>query len=197
MNIQPSRSVFEALAKQGNTVPVYLDLTADCETPLGAYSKIRENGPAFLFESIVGGERVSRFSFLGSNPRKVIRVFADEATITHKSGKVETFKTPEDPLKIIEAEMARYQPVHLPGMPPFTGGAVGFVGHEYVHYVEPTIPKPNENPLQVPILYYLITDSVVIFDHVRQVLRVCVNAHIEGDETVAYDRAVAEIVNIC
>ena len=197
MNIQPSRSVFEALAKQGNTVPVYLDLTADCETPLGAYSKIRENGPAFLFESIVGGERVSRFSFLGSNPRKVIRVFADEATITHKSGKVETLKTPEDPLKIIEAEMARYQPVHLPGMPPFTGGAVGFVGHEYVHYVEPTIQKPTENPLEVPILYYLITDSVVIFDHVRQVLRVCVNAHIEGDETVAYDRAVAEIVNIC
>ena len=197
MNIQPSRSVFEALAKQGNTVPVYLDLTADCETPLGAYSKIRENGPAFLFESIVGGERVSRFSFLGSNPRKVIRVFADEATITHKNGKVETLKTPEDPLKIIEAEMACYQPVHLPGMPPFTGGAVGFVGHEYVHYVEPTIQKPTENPLEVPILYYLITDSVVIFDHVRQVLRVCVNAHIEGDETVAYDRAVAEIVNIC
>ena len=130
MNIQPSRSVFEALAQQGNTVPVYVDLTADCETPLGAYSKIRKDGPAFLFESIVGGERISRFSFLGSHPRKVIRVFEDEVTITHKDGTVDTLETPEDPLKIVEAEMARYEPVCLPDMPPFTGGAVGFVGHE-------------------------------------------------------------------
>jgi anthranilate synthase component 1 len=197
MNIHPTRSEFEALAQQGNTVPVYLDLTADCETPLGAYSKIREEGPAFLFESIVGGERISRFSFLGANPRKVIRVFEDVVTITHKNGEVETLPTPQDPLKVIEAEMARYVPVRLPGMPPFTGGAVGFVGHEYVHYVEPTIPKPEANPLEVPILYYMITDSVVIFDHVRQVLRVCVNAHIEGDSEAAYDTAVAEIRAIC
>lgn len=197
MNIQPSRSVFEALAQQGNTVPVYVDLTADCETPLGAYSKIRKDGPAFLFESIVGGERISRFSFLGSHPRKVIRVFEDEVTITHKDGTVDTLETPEDPLKIVEAEMARYEPVCLPDMPPFTGGAVGFVGHEYVHYVEPTIAKPEDNPLEVPILYYLITDSVIIFDHVRQVLRVCVHAHIEGDPAPAYERATAEIVNIC
>jgi anthranilate synthase component 1 len=197
MNIQPSRSVFDALAQQGNTVPVYVDLTADCETPLGAYSKIRQNGPAFLFESIVGGENISRFSFLGSNPRKVIRVFEDEVTITHKDGRVDTLETPDDPLKIIEAEMARYEPVHMPDMPPFSGGAVGFVGHEYVHYVEPTIPKPEENPLEVPILYYLITDSVIIFDHVRQVLRVCVHAHIDGDPADAYEQATAEIVNIC
>ena len=197
MNIQPSRPDFKALAKQGNTVPVYLDLTADCETPLGAYAKIRQDRPAFLFESIVGGERISRFSFLGSNPRKVIRVFEDQVTISHKNGEVETLATPDDPLKIIEAEMARYEPVQLPGMPPFSGGAVGFVGHEYVHYVEPTIAKPQDNPLEVPILYYLITDSVMIFDHVRQVLRVCVHAPIEGDADAAYDRAVAEIVNIC
>jgi anthranilate synthase component 1 len=197
MNIQPSRSEFTALAKQGNTVPVYLDLTADCETPLGAYSKIRAEGPAFLFESIVGGERISRFSFLGSNPRKVIRVLEDVVTISHKNGTVETFPTPGDPLKIIEDEMARYEPVRLPGMPPFTGGAVGYVGHEYVHYIEPTIVKPTENQLELPILYYMITDSVVIFDHVRQVLRVCVNAHIESDTDAAYDLAVAEIRTIC
>ena len=196
MNIQPTRSKFEALAQEGNTVPVYLDLTADCETPLGAYSKISGERPAFLFESIVGGERISRFSFLGSNPRKVIRIFEDTVSISHKNGDTESFPTPTDPLKVIEDEMARYQPVKTPGMPPFTGGAVGFVGHEYVHYVEPTIPKPEGNPLEVPILYYMITDSVIIFDHVRQVLRICVNAHIEQDTTAAYDQAVGEIQNI-
>lgn len=198
MHIQPSRPVFEALTQQGNTVPVYLDLTADCETPLGAYSKIRNEGPAFLFESIVGGERISRFSFLGANPRKVIRVYEDETTISHQNGKVETLETPADPLSLIETEMARYQPVEMPGMPPFTGGAVGFVGHEFIHTIEPSVPKPEENPLKVPILYYLITDSVLIFDHVRQVLRICVHAHTEDcDHTEAYDRATAEIERIC
>lgn len=197
MNLQPSKPEFEALATQGNTVPVYLDLTADCETPLAAYAKIRTDRPAFLFESIVGGEHISRFSFLGSNPRKVIRIFDNEVTITHKNGMVEHLETPTDPLHIIETEMARYQPVRLPGMPPFNGGAVGFVGHEYVHYIEPTIPKPSERPLAVPILYYLITDSVIIFDHARQVLRICVHAHIEEDASAAYERAASEIAHIC
>jgi len=197
MHIRPSRSEFEALAAKGNTVPVYLDLTADCETPLGAYSKIRSEGPAVLFVSIVGGERISRYSFLGANPRKVFRIYADEVTITHKDGRRETCPTPEDPLKIIETEMAQYQPVNTPGMPPFNGGAVGYVGHEYIHYVEPSIHKPSENPLELPILYYMITDSVLIFDHAHQVLRVCVNARIEGDPGAAYDRACEQIHRIC
>ncbi len=197
MNIQPSRSEFAELTSRGNTIPVYVDLTADCETPLGAYSKIRHDGPAFLFESIVGGERISRFSFLGANPRKVFRIFEDNTTIHYKDGEVETVPTPADPLKLIELEMANYQPVEIPGMPPFTGGAVGFVGHEFIHSIEPTVPKPTENPLEVPILYYLITDSVLIFDHVRQVLRICVHAHSgDGDTDEAYDKAVAEIERI-
>ncbi|NQY33344.1 MAG: anthranilate synthase component I [Coraliomargarita sp.] len=197
MNIHPSRTEFEALAKQGNTIPVYLDLTADCETPLGAYAKIRQDGPAFLFESIVGGEHISRYTFLGANPRKVFRVFESETTISHRNRSIETIPTPEDPLKLIEAEMARYNPVKLHGMPPFTGGAVGFVGHEFIHTIEPSVPKPAENPLEVPILYYLITDSVVIFDHARQVLRICVNAHTEGiDLDEAYATASDEIERI-
>jgi anthranilate synthase component 1 len=200
MNIQPSRSEFDAHTAKSNTIPVYLDLTADCETPLGAYSKIRHEGPAFLFESIVGGERISRFSFLGSNPRKVYRVFESETTITHRSRATETVPTPADPLKLIESEMANYQPVEMPDMPHFSGGAVGFVGHEFIHSIEPTVPKPSENPLQVPILYYMITDSVLIFDHVRQILRICVHAHTSGDTDrdsgEAYYQAVAEIERI-
>ena len=200
MNIQPSRSEFDALTAKGNTIPVHLDLTADCETPLGAYSKIRHEGPAFLFESIVGGERISRFSFLGSNPRKVYRVFERETTITHRGGATETLPTPADPLKLIESEMASYQPVEIPDLPHFSGGAVGFAGHEFIHSIEPTVPKPSENPLQVPILYYMITDSVLIFDHVRQILRICVYAHTSDDTNSdsgeAYDQAVAEIERI-
>ena len=198
MNIQPSKPAFRKLSEKGNTVPVYLDLTADCETPLSAYVKIRENGPAFLFESIIGGEHIGRYSFLGSNPHKVIRVFDNEVVINNKTGETERLPAPEDPLSVIESLMAAYQPVHLPGMPPFTGGAVGFVGHEYVHYVEPTIPKAAKDVLKLPVLYYMVTDSVIIFDHVRQILRICVNAHIEdnADPDIAYDQAADEIDRI-
>ena len=194
MNIHPSRSEFDALIKRGNAVPIYLDLTADCETPLSAYSKIRENGPTFLFESIVGGERISRYSFLGANPRKIYRVFSDRCIITEKDHSEMTVPTPADPLQLIEEEMASYVPVHIPGMPPFIGGAVGFVGHEFIHTVETTVSKPLENPLELPALYYLITDSVLIFDHAKQVLRICVHAHCDGTNAVtAYNKAVSEI----
>ena len=200
MNIHPSKSEFKNLSQKGNTIPVYLDLTADCETPLSAYCKIRENGPAFLFESIIGGERIGRFSFLGSNPHKVIRVFEEEVVLTDKNGEVKTLPPPPDPLSVIENLMSMYKPVNLPDMPPFSGGAVGFVSHEYVHSVEPTIPKAEKNVLNLPVLYYMITDSVIIFDHVHQIMRVCVNAHIEDQNTDSdsvYDRAVNEIKRIC
>lgn len=197
MEIHPSLEEFEVLSQQGNTIPVYLDLTADCETPLGAYAKIREGGPAFLFESIVGGERISRYSFVGANPRKIFRIFEEATHITHQDGSTEQILTPIDPLSLIENEMARYQPVEIEGMPPFSGGAVGFVGHEFVHSVEPSVPKPAENPLEMPVLYYLLTDSVLIFDHARQVLRICVQAHTEATTpAAAHSAAVEEIQRI-
>jgi anthranilate synthase component 1 len=197
MQIHPSREEFEALSLQGNTIPVYLDLTADCETPLAAYAKIRQDGPAFLFESIVGGEHISRYSFVGANPRKIFRIFEDETHITGQDGTVETIPTPQDPLRLIENEMAPYTPVEIEGMPPFSGGAVGFVGHEFIHSIEPSVPKPSENPLALPVLYYLLTDSVLIFDHARQVLRICVQALTdEPAQPDPYSAAVAEITRI-
>ena len=119
MNIQPSRSEFDSLVERGNVVPVYLDLTADCETPLSAYSKIRENGPAFLFESIVGGERISRYSFVGANPRKIFRVFSDHCIISEKDQSEVTMPTPADPLQLIEEEMAGYVPRYSISLLPF------------------------------------------------------------------------------
>jgi len=192
----PSKLKFKDLCRYGNLVPVYLDLTADCETPVGAYAKLRDGGPAFLFESIVGGERISRYSFLGARPRKIFEIGPETARVAPKEGVPETVATPPDPLRLIEDEMSRYQPVHVPGMPPFTGGAVGFVGHEYIHAIEPTVKRPEARPFDLPDLYFFLTDSVVIFDHVRQTLRICVSAHAEGDPARAYDDAVDEIERI-
>ncbi|MFP4674634.1 MAG: anthranilate synthase component I [Opitutales bacterium] len=196
MNVHPTKSEFVDLARKGNIVPVYLDLTSDCETPLAAYWKLRSENPSFLFESIVGGERISRYSFLGTEAREVIRVHADETTVTQADGSVRSQPTPTDPLQAIEDVMGQYRPVTLPGMPPFTGGAVGFVGHEYIHYVEPTVPKPEYSPLRTPILYYLLTDSMLVFDHVRQVLRICVTLPISDNPEATYEASVERIRSI-
>ncbi|MGA2052929.1 MAG: chorismate-binding protein, partial [Opitutales bacterium] len=87
---------------------------------------------------------------------------------------------PPDPLKLVEERMAHYRPVKVPGGPPFTGGAVGFVGYEYVHRIEPTVPLAERDELGTPLLFYMITDRVVVFDHVKQVVRLVVNAQIPG-----------------
>ena len=132
MPIQPTRESFLHLARQGNIVPVYLDLMADFETPISAYAKLKDAGPAYLLESIEGGEQLSRYSFIGCRPRKVFVCGPETTEIRIPGQPVQIIATPADPLKLIEEEMSGYQPVALPDLPRFTGGAVGFVGYEYV-----------------------------------------------------------------
>jgi anthranilate synthase component 1 len=158
-------------------VPVYTDLLADLETPVSAFAKLRGNQPAFLLESVEGGENVSRFSFIGCNPRKIISA-PPGAT---------------DPLKMLQAELAGYQPVDVPGLPPFTGGAVGYLGYEFIHSVEPTVPLAKQDELGVPMMWFMLCDSVVAFDRAHQTLRLIVNAHVGTDAGAAYDAACAEL----
>ena len=193
MQIKPSINEFKSIAKPGLRVPVFIELTADCETPISAYLKLANEKPAFLFESIVGGENISRFSFLGSAPKKIFRVFSEKTFVEHKDGTEETFKTPEDPLSLISKEINRYKTLENKALPPFDGGAVGFVGHEFIHTVEPSIQISENDPLKLPILYYMITDSVLIFDHVKQVLTICVYAQIDDSSESAYKNACKEI----
>ena len=193
MNIHPSRDAFLRLAAEGNVIPVYTDLMADFETPVSAYAKLKEAGPSYLLESVEGGERLSRYSFIGCRPRKVFICGPDQTEIRQPGQPTQTVPTPQDPLKLIEAEMAGYKPVTLPGLPRFTGGAVGFVGYEYITRIEPTVPAAKTDELKVPLLYFMLSDSLLIFDRAKQTLRLCVNAHVRGDAGQAYDAAVAEV----
>ena len=196
MNTEPSYKKFKYFAKKGTRIPVILDLTADCETPLTAYSKISKDSTAFLFESIVGGENINRYSFLGTSPKKIFKIHNKKTFIKSKSGKVQEIVTPKDPLGLIKKELSKYKTIKDERMPPFSGGAVGFVGHEFIHNIEPTIKKAEHDPINLPILYYLITDSVLIFDHVKQVLKICVYAEIQSSPKAAYERATQEIKRI-
>lgn len=193
MQIHPSRDEFLSLSQQGNLIPVHTDLIADLETPVSAYAKLKQAGPSFLLESVEGGENLSRYSFIGVRPRKIYACGPETTTITTASGSHETVPTPLDPLELIEAEMAGVKPVDTPGLPRFTGGAVGFLGYEYITRVEPTVPTAPVDEHKLPLIYFMLVDSIAIFDRAKQTLRLCVNAHVSDDPHVAYDQAVAEL----
>ncbi len=191
MLISPSEPEFLRLAPQGNLVPVFADLVADFATPVAVYARLRRGGQAFLFESIEGGEHIGRYSFVGCRPLETIAAYEKETILTDRVGTRRTIPTPADPLKLVEERLARFRPVEPPDRPPFTGGAVGFVGYEYIHRIEPTVPHPARDELGLPLLYYIIADRVVVFDHVKQVVRLVVNALIPdgGDPRAAYSAA--------
>ena len=177
----PSKAEFLELAKHGNLIPVYREIVADEETPVSAYQKLTKIGGSFLFESVEGGEHIGRYSFLGTHPRKVIRI--DKVGVG-------------DPLQEVEKEMARFDPVAIPGLPRFTGGAVGFLGYEYIHPIEPSVPKPERDDLHTPVLCFMITDTILIFDRVSQTIKVVANAHIDSKPDVAYMVACSRIDEI-
>ncbi|MBC2601492.1 anthranilate synthase component I [Puniceicoccus vermicola] len=195
---RPTREEFRKLAKQGNLIPVLADFFADLETPVSAYAKLAASRPAFLFESVEGGENASRFSFLGCNPRKVFEAREKTTLIHERGGKTQEIPTPQDPLKLVEEEIQRFQPVEIEGFPPFVGGAVGFLSYEYIHRIEPTVPRAEEDQLDCPLIYYAMIDSLVIFDRAHQKLLLCATVSIdeEEDADAAYDRALAELANL-
>ncbi len=195
MTVYPSIESFREYARTGNLIPVYVDFFGDRDTPVSAYAKLRSSGPAFLFESVDGGETVSRYSFVGTDPRKIISAGPETTEILESGHSPIHVTTPADPLSLVEDEIARYRPVEIPGMPPFFGGAVGFCGYEYISRVEPTVHPARGDSYPIPIVNYIFTDTVVIFDRARQTLRICACAHLEtsDDPDDAYHRAVEAI----
>ncbi len=211
----PTLTDFLKLAAGGNVVPVARRLLADIETPLSAYRKIRGTGESFLFESVEGGEHLGRYSFVGCNPRAIIRQDRDRVQVLENGKVVEEFKIHQpagvgdqtataasggefavrDGLEVVERVMKKYRPVSVPGLPRFTGGAVGFIGYEFIHDVEPVVPRPPHDDLQTPVMYFLIADQLLIFDRVAQTLLLLVNAVLEDSATPeeAYENATGEI----
>ena len=189
MTILPGKDAFLQLARQGNVIPVCTDLMADLETPVSVYAKLKDSGPAYLLESVEGGENLYRYSFIGCLPR-LIYACGPETTEIRRPGKpAERVPTPPDPLTLIQREIAGFRPVKLPGMPRFTGGAVGFIGYEYITRIEPKVPAAASDELNIPVIYFMLSDTLVIFDRVKQTLRLCVNAHLSAASGPAVEKA--------
>src|SRR6266850_614580 len=134
----PTLEEFRKLALHGNLIPVTRRLLADFDTPLSAYRKIRGQGESFLFESVEGGEHLGRYSFVGCNPRAVIRQHGARIEVLENGKVTDKFAIPREPhpdcdkcvkdgLEVVEQFLKKFQPVGVPGLPRFTGGAVGFI----------------------------------------------------------------------
>lgn len=204
----PTREEFIKLAAQGNTIPVVRRVLADVETPVSAYRKLRGAGESFLFESVEGGEHLGRYSFVGCNPRAVVRQVGSRVEVRQDGVIVERFRvSPDggdeegvvrDGLEVLASVMSRFVPVSIPGLPRFTGGAVGFLSYELIHDLEPVVARPAKDELGTPVLYYLIADQMVVFDRVTQTMTIIVNAVVESGVGAGeyYDDAIGEIERI-
>jgi anthranilate synthase component 1 len=199
----PSLPYFrEIAAGPANLIPIYREFAADLETPVSVYLKLMsELGPSFLLESVEGGEQVGRYSFVGVNPRGMISLRGRTVTdIRMGSQREEGVKShdlasDEDILDVISSELARFIPADLPGLPRFTGGAVGYLGYDVVRFFE-RLPQTAASILPIPDAVFLLADTLVVFDHARHRLMILSNARVNGDVELAYVDAVQQIERV-
>jgi anthranilate synthase component I len=194
--LNPSRSVFLEQAAEANVVPVWTEIVADGDTPISAFAKLGANSPSFLLESAEQSDQVGRYSFLGAGARLMISARDKSVTIT-ENGQVRNFEAARDPLDELQKIMGRYRVARGANLPGFHGGVVGYLGYDCVRWFEPTIAPPPKDELAVPDMFFLLTGSVIIFDHRRRRLKIVANAFIEGNEAEpAYEAAGLEIETI-
>jgi anthranilate synthase component 1 len=188
----PDFSTFLELSSRGNLIPVYREIMADMDTPVSAFRKLDDGRFSFLLESIEGGEKWARYSFLGSTPSMIVRSKGTCVEIIENG--VTTTLTSNDPLECIRDVMARFTPVEVEGLPRFFGGAVGYLGYDMVRHFE-HLPTTKPAVIDAYDAYLLITDTIVIFDTMSQKIKVVSNAHISQGKSpqAAYDEAIENI----
>ena len=197
----PSLEEVQELAATGNTIPVFRELPADLETPVSVYLKLRDGGPSFLLESVEKGEQVGRYSFLGVRPPLTLCAQGDQMVVGGADG-AELERRQGDPFEAVRDLLAERCPVEVPGLPRFSGGAVGYFGYDTVRFIE-RLPATAQRKLAIPDMVLLFSDNLVVFDHVKHKLLVIANmrTHGQGPPSVeqvqeAYADAVARIDEI-
>ena len=166
--------------KDGNLIPVYREIVADLETPVSAFLKVNRGGYSFLLESVEGGQRLARYSFIGTEPYKVLATRGEDKT---------------DPLPGIAEELNKYNIVPVSGLPRFCGGAVGYLAYESITRFE-DLPSPEADPLDLPESLFMFVDTMLVFDHVTHKIKVLSHVRLDGDIEKAYQEAVDKIDNL-
>jgi len=212
----PTLAEVAALSARGNLIPVYREIVADLETPVSAFLKVARGRYAFLLESVEGGERLARYSFIGTDPFLTLELRDGEgvARFHGHRGAVARTSTPgafggldyygypaseirfryDDPLVTLGKYLAPYRTVSLPGMPRFLGGAVGYLSYEAVRYFE-RLPVSQLDPLDFPDAFFLFVDSMLVFDHLERTIKVVSHVHVDDHRPLeqAYHETIARI----
>ncbi len=194
----PSFEEFSRLARRGSVVPVYREILADLETPLSAFIKIDDGSPAYLLESVQGGEVWGRFSFLARRPSVIIRGNLKSVDVispaARRPNRRVDLKEKGDLLGVLQGEMSAFRPVPLPGLPRFSGGAVGYLSYDAVRAFERIRTAPPKEGIPLPELFFMISETLLIFDHLTQKIRILSNADV-GRRPLrrAYNEAVEKI----
>lgn len=178
MIYRPSLDEFLQHARGHALVPVYRLLVGDTLTPVTAFHKVRDGDWSFLFESVVGGERLGRYSFLGSAPFLIFQAWDRHVRIQNLSIRQNQELDHPDPLRLLEETLGPYRAPHLPGLPRFAGGAVGYAGYDTIRYVE-NLPNPPLDDRKLPDLCFAFYDRMVIFDHITKTVIALVQAHVD------------------
>lgn len=196
MLLNSSLDEFLRLALQGNVVPVFAEFMADAETPISAFKKLVGDGGgySFLFESTEKNDVSGRFSFVGTEPRAVIRSYGREVRLLEHGQSERHLETSTNPLDEVRKLLGRYRFVGRPELTRFAGGAVGFVGYDAISFFEPAVPVAASDDLRLPDMLFMITSSLLIFDHRLRSLKVVVNAFLEdGAPEEVYARTTQSI----
>ena len=178
------------LAQSADTILLRATRSADLETPIGAFLRLDDGGPAYLLESVEGGERLGRYSFLGIGPRRLLSVRGGRAHVQTRPIELDryepdlpvTVSAAADPLTALRAFVARRRVAPLDGMPRFTGGAVGALAYDAVSAFEPSVPLPAADPVGVPMAAFIETDLVLVFDHLTHTLSAIASLHTEAPD---------------
>ena len=192
--IFPTYEQFEKKLGKGNLIPVWKEILADFDTPVSAFKKIETGNYSFLLESVEGGEKWGRYSILGTEPSVIFRSKGSKIEII-ENGQTRTLDG--DPVEELRKLHSRYKPVAEPGLPRFHGGAVGYFCYDIVRFVE-ELPELGEDTLSLWDSFFIITDSVLVFDNVNNKIKIIYNAYVEDAESSreCYNEAVNKIDEI-
>ena len=193
--ISPSYEQFLENLKRGNLVPVWEELLADYDTPVSVFKKIDSSDYSFLFESVEGGDKWARYSFLGIDPSVVLRSKGRSVEIIRSDGESETLTG--DPILVLRDLLSLYKPVFSEELPRFHGGAVGYFGYDMVRFIE-NIPDTSPDDLGLWDSIYMVMDTVLAFDNVTSKVKIISNAYVPdiNDAREQYEKSLAKIAQL-
>lgn len=196
MRHRPALDEFRELAKDHTVVPVYRQLVGDSVTPVMAFGRVQEGEWSFLFESVVGGERVGRFSFVGSGPFQLFEAYGSKVRLHDLRGDRPVINETEhgNPMRYLGELLDQYHAPSVPGLPRFCGGAVGYAAYDSVRYLE-ELPDQTLDDRHLPDLCFAFFDRMVIFDHINKTVNVVAQAHIDPDNLEGSYRQACERVD--